>query len=58
MEQMARAEFDTLRIRLLKVATIVEQSTRRIHLRMPRHCPWQGLFRQIVTRLQRGPPLR
>jgi len=58
MEQMARAEFDTLRIRLLKIATIVEQSTRRIHLRMPRHCPWQDLFRQIATRLKRGPPLR
>lgn len=34
-ERLARAQFDTLRLLLLKVAVMVKQSTRRIHLQMP-----------------------
>jgi hypothetical protein len=34
---LARAQFDTIRLLLLKVAALVDQSTRRIHVRMPRN---------------------
>lgn len=57
LEHMARAEFETLRTRILKVAAVVNESTRRIHLDMPAHFPWQRLFRNIVGHLKRGPPI-
>jgi len=56
LRTLARAEFTTLRDRLLKVGTIVHQSTRRIHLEMPRWFPNQDAFRRTLCYLTRGPP--
>jgi hypothetical protein len=56
LRTLARAEFTTLRERLLKVGTIVHQSTRRIHLEMPRWFPNRGAFRRALCYLKRGPP--
>lgn len=56
LRRLARADFETLRNRLLKVATIVEESTRRIHLQMPRTFPAQHAFRRLALQLERGPP--
>jgi len=56
LRTLARAEFDTLRGRLLKVAVIVCQSTRRLHLQMPRCFPAQGAFLRAASYLNSKPP--
>lgn len=48
---MIRAQFDTIRLRLLKVATLVEQSVRRIVLRLPRTFGLAGVFTAVAQRL-------
>jgi hypothetical protein len=49
--QLGRAQFDTLRLHLLKVAAIVSQSTRRVLVRLPSAFPLARLFRQLALRL-------
>lgn len=48
---MVRAQFDTIRLRLLKVATLVDQSVRRISLRLPRTFGLTDVFAAIAQRL-------
>ena len=55
--QLSRAQFDTLRLQLLKVAAIVSQSTRRLLVRLPFAFPWARVFRQLATTLARLPAL-
>ena len=45
---LARCQFDTLRLRLLKVAAVVQRSVRRITIRLPRSFPHAPLFRQLA----------
>lgn len=52
---LARCQFDTLRLKLLKVAAIVQRSVRRITVRLPKSFPQAATFRQ-VARLATGPP--
>ena len=40
----ARAQVNTIRLRLLKIAAEVRLSARRIYLRYPRPYPWKALF--------------
>ena len=54
--ELGRAQFDTLRIRLLKVAALVRQSARRIWVQLPRAYPWRYAFGQLAERMN-GPPL-
>jgi hypothetical protein len=54
--ELARAQFDTLRLRVLKVAAMVRQSVRRIHVRLPRAFPFARAFRAIADSLD-PPPL-
>jgi hypothetical protein len=49
--ELGRAQFDTLRLRLLKVAAHVTQSARRILVRLPRVFPWANVFAQVAWRL-------
>jgi hypothetical protein len=53
--QLATAQFDTLRLRLLKVAAHVVQSVRRILVRLPRSFPLADAFRAIATALAPAP---
>ena len=53
--QLGRAQFDTLRLRLLKVAAMVSQSTRRILIRLPRAYVFRQLFWQLAARLNAPP---
>lgn len=53
--QLGRAQFDTLRLRLLKVAAMVSQSTRRILIRLPRAFVFRQLFWQLAARLNAPP---
>jgi hypothetical protein len=48
---LGRAQFDTIRLRLLKVATLVQQSVRRIVLRLPRVFGLAGVFARLAQRL-------
>ena len=48
---LGRAQFDTLRLRLLKVATLVQQSVRRIVLRLPQAFGMADGFTRIAHRL-------
>lgn len=54
--ELGRAQFDTLRIRLLKVAALVQQSVRRIWVRLPRAYPWCQVFGRLAERMN-SPPL-
>lgn len=45
--QLARAQFDTIRLRLLKCAARVEVSTRRILFHLPQHFPFKGICRRL-----------
>jgi hypothetical protein len=52
---LGRAQFDTLRLRLLKVAAWVTQSARRILIRLPKAFPWTDVFCRLATDLQIPP---
>jgi hypothetical protein len=54
--ELGRAQFDTLRLRLLKVAAWVSQSVRRILVRLPKAFPYAGLFRNLCLPWQ-APPI-
>ena len=54
VEQLAwlgRAQLDTLRLMALKVAALVDQSVRRIHVRMPETHPTAPAFQAVAGRL-------
>ena len=55
--QLGRAQFDTLRLHLLKVAAIVSQSARRVLVRLPAAFPLARVFRQLATTLAGRPVL-
>jgi hypothetical protein len=50
-DELGRAQFDTLRLRILKVAALVRQSIRRIHIRLPRSFPFARVYRLISSAL-------
>ena len=50
----ARAQVDTIRLRLLKIGARVKESTRRIVLHGPKSYPWLSDFRRIARRLCAG----
>src|SRR3954447_10495817 len=49
------AQFDTLRLRLIKLAVRVEVLKRKLRLYLPRSTPNQPIFACALTRLSRGP---
>ena len=55
MPTLGHAQFDTLRLHLLKVAAFVRQSVRRIVVALPRAFPLAALFRQLALRLATAP---
>jgi DDE family transposase len=55
--QLGRAQFDTLRLQLLKVAALGSQSTRRLLVRLPSVFPLAALFRQLAMTLTELPSL-
>jgi hypothetical protein len=46
--RLATAQFDTLRLRLLKVAAVISQSTRRILVRLPQAFPFAAAFHDLA----------
>jgi hypothetical protein len=55
--RLGRAQFDTLRLSLLKVAALVSHSTRRLLVRLPHAFPLAALFRQLAQTLAAPPVL-
>jgi hypothetical protein len=55
--RLGRAQFDTLRLSLLKVAALVSHSTRRLLVRLPHAFPLAALFRQLIQTLAAPPVL-
>lgn len=49
--RLATAQFDTLRLRLLKVAAMVSQSARRILVRLPKVFPFADAFHNLAFAL-------
>lgn len=45
--QLAHAQFDTIRLRLLKCAARVEVTTRRILFHLPMHFPFKNIYQRI-----------
>jgi DDE family transposase len=54
---LGRAQFDPLRLHLLKVAALVSQSSRRLLVRLPFAFPLASLFRHLATTLAELPVL-
>jgi len=53
---LAHAQFDTLQLRLLKVAAHVSESVRRIVVALPASFPWAPLFRGVAARTRLPTP--
>jgi hypothetical protein len=53
--ELGRAQFDTLRLRLLKVGAWVTQSVRRIRVRLPRAFPFAEVFSQLAAQFEIPP---
>jgi Transposase DDE domain group 1 len=54
--RLGRAQFDTLRLQVLKVAALVSHSTRRLLVRLPAAFPLAALFQRLAVVLS-PPPL-
>jgi len=55
-QDLARAEFKTIRLRLLKIAARVIETKSRIRIAFATACPEAELFRGLAIALQRGGP--
>jgi len=51
--RFAGAQFDTLRLRLIKIATRVVEMKTQIRLHMPTACPDQSILRIVLSRIPR-----
>ena len=51
---MARAQADTIRLKLLKIGAVVIRNTRRVRLHLSSACPYQDLVRLAAIRLKPG----
>ena len=52
--ELARAQVSTIRLRLLKVAGLVQVSVRRVYVRLASGFPLPGLFAAVLERLGGG----
>ena len=55
-QPLASAEFNTLRMRLIKVAARVIETTTRVRIAFAAACPEADLFRSIAYSLQPAAP--
>ncbi len=52
---MARAQCDTIRLKLFKIGAHIQLSVRRARIAFSESYPYADLFRQVMQRLQRIP---
>ena len=53
--EMARAQCDTLRLKLLKIAAKITVSVRRVVVSLATSCPYKALFIHAYQQLRAGP---
>jgi hypothetical protein len=53
--ELADAQMDTLRLRLLKIGVRVERTARRVWFHLTSSHPWQRLWFLIASRLRGAP---
>jgi len=56
VRDLAKAEFATIRLRLLKIVVRVEETTSRVRLTFAANCPEAALFTGLANALRRPPP--
>ena len=56
--RLARAQAGTLRVRLLKIAAVIQRSTRRIYISLRSQHPEQATFAEALARIRALPPYR
>ena len=56
MHRLARAEFATIRLRLLKVAARISETATRVRVALAANCPEAAMFRSLAASLCRHPP--
>ncbi|WP_165236054.1 IS1380 family transposase [Aquisphaera insulae] len=56
--EMAEAQCQTIRLKLLKIGALVQVTVRRVWVRLASSCPSAGVFRQAFADLDRLRPLR
>jgi hypothetical protein len=49
--ELSRAQVNTIRLRLLKIGTVIVRNTRRIRLLLSSAYPYADLLRQVLARL-------
>ena len=52
--ELARAQVNTIRLKLLKIGAVVLRNTRRVRLLLSSSCPYQGIFSQALKALDTG----
>ena len=52
--ELARAQVNTIRLKLLKIGAVVIRNTRRVRLLLSSSCPYQGIFSQAIKALDTG----
>ena len=52
--ELAKAQASTIRLKLLKIGTVIISNTRRIRFLLSSHYPYQELFQSVATKLQSG----
>jgi hypothetical protein len=55
--EMARAQCDTIRLRLFEIGAILRVSVRRVMVSLSEAYPFQALFRQVWNNLRQLAPL-
>ena len=54
-EPLAKAEFNTLRLALIKIGARIVETASRIRIALSAACPQAELFRGVAAALQAGP---
>ncbi len=49
--RLARAQVNTIRLKLIKIGAVIVRNTRRVRFRLASACPYQDLFRLVAQRL-------
>ena len=53
--KLATAEFNTIRLRLLKIGARIKETSHRVKIAFAAACPEAGLFRHIIAALKPAP---
>ena len=55
--ELAEAQCQTIRLKLLKIGALVRVTVRKVWVRLASSCPYAEVFRQVHANLVRLPPL-